>query len=145
MEVTQNDLAISTQGRGFWILDKINVLQGIDKVLENNDAPYLFKPEKALRTTLGGGWRSGGVSFENDISFYIPRNLSLNSVNLFIKDSNGNEIINFKENTEYLYDVDSDSSFIYSGVHTIYWDLEHKAPKIQRDFVSMYYLSLIHI
>ena len=139
MEVTQNDLAISTQGRGFWILDKINVLQGIDKVIENNEAPYLFKPEKALRTTLGGGWRSGGVSFENDISFYLPRNLSLNSVNLFIKDSNGNEIINFKENTEYLYDVDSDSAFIYSGVHTIYWDLEHKAPKIQRDFVSMYY------
>ncbi|GIR26830.1 MAG: hypothetical protein CM15mP41_0160 [Flammeovirgaceae bacterium] len=73
MEVTQNDLAISTQGRGFWMLDKINILQEVSEVLENKNNPHLFTPEKALRTTLGGGWRSGGVSFENDISFYIPK------------------------------------------------------------------------
>jgi DNA-directed RNA polymerase beta subunit len=25
------------------------------------------------------------------------------------------------------------------GTHTVYWDLEHEAPKVQKDFVSMYY------
>ena len=83
MEVTQNDLAISTQGRGFWMLDKINVsFRKLVKLLENKNHPHLFTPEKALRTTLGGGWRSGGVSFENDISFYIPKNTPLDNVDL---------------------------------------------------------------
>ena len=109
MEVTQNDLAISTQGRGFWMLDKINILQEVSEVLENKNNPHLFTPEKALRTTLGGGWRSGGVSFENDISFYIPKNTPLDNVDLSIKDSKGIKIVNFREDTDYLYDVDYDS------------------------------------
>lgn len=25
------------------------------------------------------------------------------------------------------------------GTHTVYWDLEHAAPKVQNDFISMYY------
>ena len=38
-----------------------------------------------------------------------------------------------------MWDVDYDSNTVYSGVHTVYWDLEYKAPKLQKDFVSMYY------
>ena len=138
MEVTQNDLAISTQGRGFWILDKINVLQEVNYVIENNK-PHIFTPEDALRTNLGGGWRSSGLSFENDISFYLPNNVPLNNIEMNIKDSNGKVVIDLKKNTEYLFDVDYDSTTIYSGFHTLYWDLEYSAPKIQKDFVSMYY------
>jgi len=141
MEVTQNDLAISTQGRGFWLLDKINILQEISQIETKPDKPHLFNPEPALRTNLGGGWRSGGVSFENDISFYLPNDISLDKIDMYIKDKDGNVIVDFKKNTEYLFDVDYDSSKIYAGVHTVYWDLEHKAPKIQKDFVSMYYSS----
>jgi photosystem II stability/assembly factor-like uncharacterized protein len=138
MEVTQNDLAISTQGRGFWILDKINVLQEVGLVMENNK-PHIFTPEDALRTNLGGGWRSSGLSFENDISFYLPDDVSLNNIEMSIKDSNDKVVIDLKNDTQYLYDVDYDSANIYSGVHTVYWDLEYSAPKIQKDFVSMYY------
>ena len=58
---------------------------------------------------------------------------------MYIKDSEGNVVIDFKKDTVYLWDVDYDSSTIYSGMHTVYWDLEHKAPKLQKDFVSMYY------
>ena len=139
MEVKHNDLAISTQGRGFWILDKINILQDLKKVGENPKKPHLFKTEVALRTNLGGGWRSGGGSFENDISFYLPKDISLNNLEMYIKDKDENVIIDFKRDTIYLYDVDYDSTSIYSGIHTVYWDLEYKSPKIQKDFVSMYY------
>ena len=139
MEVIQNDLAISTQGRGFWLLDKINILQDLHKIEEKPKKPHIFKTEPALRTNLGGGWRSGGVSFENDISFYLPNDISLNEIEMYIKDKDENVIIDFKKDTVYLYDVDHDSTTIYSGVHTVYWDLEYKAPKIQKDFVSMYY------
>ena len=136
MEVTQNDLAISTQGRGFWILDKINVLQDIHLI---DDKPLLFTPEPALRTNLGGGRRSGGIRFENDISFYLPRDYNVDEIELFIKDPSGNIVVNFQERTSYLFDVDYDEEKIYAGTHTIYWDLEHEEPKIQKDFISMYY------
>ena len=138
MEVTQNDLAISTQGRGFWLLDKINILQEINKITSNQNTPHIFKPEEALRTSLGG-WRSGGIGFDNDISFYLPNNVELDKVNMSIKDQEGNDVINLKESVEYLHDVDYDSTTIYGGVHTFYWDLAYKAPEIQKDFVSMYY------
>ena len=136
MEVTQNDLAISTQGRGFWILDKINVLQDIHLI---DDKPLLFTPEPALRTNLGGGRRSGGIRFENDISFYLPRDYNVDEIELFIKDPSGNVVVNFQDRTSYLFDVDYDEEKVYAGTHTIYWDLEHEEPKIQKDFISMYY------
>ena len=136
MEVTQNDLAISTQGRGFWILDKINVLQDIHLV---DNKPFLFTPEPALRTNLGGGRRSGGIRFENDISFFLPRDYNVDEVELFIKDPSGNVVVNFQEQTSYLFDVDYDEDKVYGGTHTVYWDLEHEAPKVQKDFISMYY------
>jgi DNA-directed RNA polymerase beta subunit len=40
---------------------------------------------------------------------------------------------------EYLFDVDMDSNTLKSGIHTANWDLEYEAPKVQKDFVSMYY------
>jgi len=136
MEVTQNDLAISTQGRGFWILDKINVLQDIHLI---DNKPFLFTPEPALRTNLGGGRRSGGIRFENDISFFLPRDYNVDEVELFIKDPSGNVVVNFQKQTSYLFDVDYDEDKVYGGTHTVYWDLEHEAPKVQKDFISMYY------
>lgn len=46
--VKDNDLAIATHGRGFWILDDITPLRQIDnKVLAGN--AYLFEPELAYR------------------------------------------------------------------------------------------------
>ena len=123
------------------ISDKIvfKILQEINNVLLNSNKIHIFKPEIALRTTLGGGWRSGGISFENDISFYVPRDIQISDVDMFIKDNDGNIIINLKEDTEYLYNVNYDTNTLYSGFHTMYWDLAHKAPRIQDDFISMYY------
>ena len=138
MEVTQNDLVISTQGRGFWLLDKINLLQEVTSIVKNSNIPHIFKPEKALRTTLGS-WRSGSIGYENDISFYLPNDTEISKVSILIKDEKGHEVIDLMENDEYLHDVDYDSTTIYSGVHTFYWDLSYKAPKLQSDFVSMYY------
>ena len=129
-------MCIRDRGRGFWILDKINVLQDIHLI---DDKPLLFTPEPALRTNLGGGRRSGGIRFENDISFYLPRDYNVDEIELFIKDPSGNIVVNFQERTSYLFDVDYDEEKVYAGTHTIYWDLEHEEPKIQKDFISMYY------
>ncbi|MCE7995348.1 MAG: hypothetical protein HEP71_25445 [Roseivirga sp.] len=47
IRIHQNDLIMSTMGRGFWILDDINSLNQLASVA-NNEA-YLFKPEDSYR------------------------------------------------------------------------------------------------
>lgn len=47
IRIHQNDLIMSTMGRGFWILDDINSLNQLAAVA-NNEA-YLFKPEDSYR------------------------------------------------------------------------------------------------
>ena len=44
--VKDDDLAVATHGRGFWILDNITPLRQLQP---NNDATLLFKPQTALR------------------------------------------------------------------------------------------------
>jgi photosystem II stability/assembly factor-like uncharacterized protein len=47
--VTDNDIAISTHGRGFYILDHIQAMRESGPALSGADA-YLFKPEPAIRS-----------------------------------------------------------------------------------------------
>jgi photosystem II stability/assembly factor-like uncharacterized protein len=46
--IKDNDLAVATHGRGFWILDDITPLRRLDQTVLASDA-YLFPPEPALR------------------------------------------------------------------------------------------------
>ena len=50
--VEANDLAISTHGRGFYILDRIGPLRQMDGAFAAGDA-YLFKPGDAIRSAGG--------------------------------------------------------------------------------------------
>ena len=136
MEVTQNDLAISTQGRGFWILDKINVLQDIHLI---DDKPLLFTPEPALRQILEEA--DGLVASDLRMTYrsIFLEIIMLMKLSCSSKTLSGNIVVDFQERTSYLFDVDYDEEKVYAGTHTIYWDLEHEEPKIQKDFISMYY------
>ena len=48
-----NDIALSTMGRGFWILDNISSLYEMDKALQAD--AYLFQPQDAYRYRYRGG------------------------------------------------------------------------------------------
>jgi hypothetical protein len=47
MEVYNNDLILATHGRGFWVMDDINVLRRVDPKLLASEA-VLFKPNDAI-------------------------------------------------------------------------------------------------
>jgi photosystem II stability/assembly factor-like uncharacterized protein len=51
LSVYRNDLIVTTQGRGFWIMDNLSVLQQLKPGIETQ-AAVLYKPEDAYR---GGG------------------------------------------------------------------------------------------
>ncbi len=53
------DLAIATQGRGFWVLDDLTLLRGLDP---DAAEPTLFEPRGAFRST----WQSGEGHYARD-------------------------------------------------------------------------------
>jgi len=54
----ENDLVISTYGRGFWVLDDITPLRQIaaNAGAVSTSSVYLFKPEEAIRARINGNW-----------------------------------------------------------------------------------------
>jgi photosystem II stability/assembly factor-like uncharacterized protein len=54
IKVAHQDLIISTQGRGFWILDNLTPLHQLTPQTVSTSAA-LFAPREAVRTTRGGG------------------------------------------------------------------------------------------
>ncbi len=54
----QNDLVISTYGRGFWVLDDITPLRQIAANAQAIGAStaYLFKPQEAIRARINSNW-----------------------------------------------------------------------------------------
>jgi len=47
MKIHQDDLVMSTMGRGFWILDNISSIRDLDQAVEQS--AYLFNPKDAIR------------------------------------------------------------------------------------------------
>jgi photosystem II stability/assembly factor-like uncharacterized protein len=62
IKVAHKDLVLSTQGRGFWILDNLTPLQQIKPETATTTAT-IFTPREAIRTTraTGGGIGRGGA------------------------------------------------------------------------------------
>ena len=62
IKVAHKDLVVSTQGRGFWILDNLTPLHQIKQTTATETAT-LFSPREAVRTTraTGGGIGRGGA------------------------------------------------------------------------------------
>ena len=54
------DLAVATQGRGFWILDDLTLLRGLGS--NQSAAPVLFRPRPAYRST----WQDGEGHYARD-------------------------------------------------------------------------------
>ena len=54
----ENDLVISTYGRGFWVLDDITPLRQIAANAQaiSTSSVYLFKPEEAIRARINSNW-----------------------------------------------------------------------------------------
>lgn len=74
IKIHQNDLVLSTMGRGFWIMDDISALQDI--VEASTESAYLFAPEDLDRLRFGGRFGGGGdgIRFPNpsiNIDYYL--------------------------------------------------------------------------
>jgi photosystem II stability/assembly factor-like uncharacterized protein len=94
--IKDNDLAIATHGRGFWILDDITPLRGLsEKVM--GDPAYLFAPEPAYRvrwdtnpdTPLPPDEPAGQNPPDGAVLNYYLKSTAASPVIVEIMDSNG--------------------------------------------------------
>ena len=73
IKLTHNDLVLSTQGRGFYVLDNVSLLHQLpaDGLQSKNT---LYKPQTAVRIPGGGGFGrgGGGLPAGAQIDYYLP-------------------------------------------------------------------------
>jgi len=89
MQIRQNDLVVSTQGRGFWILDGLHVLQQARADIADS-ALHLFTPEQSIRwTSFAEDTGSGDPTAEAKqrgavLNYYISNDVKLDEETLTI-------------------------------------------------------------
>jgi len=119
MMIHNQDLVLSTQGRAFWILDELSVLEQLEKNMSSKPV-VLFQPESTYRTQVRG-------------------TLSRSSVYYYMKEESDNvkiEIMDQDDNVVRSFDKIKSGK----GLNRFTWDLTYKAPeKIEDAVISLSY------
>jgi len=140
IKVHQNDLILSTMGRGFWILDNISALHEME--MASNSEVHLFKPQSIDRfryfsfrrgNSIGPEFGNPGVTFD----YYLSD--SKKEVQLEILNSDGNVIKSFKSGKVEAFEtaeIDMATGFLSSpppssglktqlGLNRFSWNMRH--------------------
>ena len=139
--IKDNDLAVATHGRGFWILDDLSPLRQInEEVIKHN---YLFKPATGMRvrwnlntdTPLPPDEPAGQNPPDGAIIDYYLKGNSNEEVTLNILDAKGNMVRHYSSN-DTLYKIPEVDIPLYwirpqeilsakDGPHRFVWDLHY--------------------
>jgi photosystem II stability/assembly factor-like uncharacterized protein len=143
LTIKDDDLAVATHGRGFWILDDITPLRQInDKIVASN--AYLFAPETALRvrwntnsdTPLPPDTPTGQNPPDGAILNYYLKSASFAPVTLEILDSAGTPVQRFSTADpvpQISPDLDIPAYWVRpphplankAGFHRFFWDMHY--------------------
>ena len=143
LKIHRGDLALSTMGRGFWILDQINPLRQRD--LGSLSEAYLFKPSKTMRyRTPSGAWNGDTPSYPKagvTLDYFLPekaeqpvkmeiRNSSGQVLTAFSSDSipNGNTGVRRDMGTNFTEFLVSDALTKHKGLNRFRWDMTMAGP-----------------
>jgi len=134
LEVKQGSLIMSTQGRGFWMLDDLSVIRQLNDDILTSPS-HLFSPSDVYRSNLGGHSVNPApekAPYQANLNFFISP-VDSQSVTLQVLDKDS-EIIRY-------WSTASDSSYtkleIDTGMNLKHWDLRYPPPALVRDLVMM--------
>jgi photosystem II stability/assembly factor-like uncharacterized protein len=138
IKVHQGDLAISTMGRGFWILDDLTSLRGINEI--GDQQAVLYKPENGLRTRMRASSEKNGPEYSQmgvRFDYYLA---DQQDVQIEIYDENGQMVRNYisgrpdpQVNTE--RDMSTEFSNVPAsgglpnkeGMNRFVWNMRHRS------------------
>ncbi|WP_445665562.1 WD40/YVTN/BNR-like repeat-containing protein [Fodinibius sp. AD559] len=128
LQVHRDDLVVATQGRSFWIMDDISVLQELENEPITN-TPYLFTPVNGLRTQLGEfGGHGVPESPSPGAKIYYNLNGEPDSLSIEILDENKQTIKTFKQEQH-------ENVTANTGLNRFVWDMKYPAPDVVDDAV----------
>ena len=126
MEIQDNSLALSTQGRSFWILDDLAPIR--EAAGQSASKNILYTPRDAYYTNVYG--KSVNIKY-----FMASKADSTNKVKLEIIDADGKAV------RTYLSDADEDKDElklkVEKGYNSLQWNMRVEGPELVEDFVSM--------
>lgn len=142
IKVHGTDLLLSTQGRGFWILDDISPLRQMQGDVD--EGATLFAPSTAYHVTTAGS-RNGGPSSPNPPSgaslYYSLSEVPEDGISIDILNSDGDVIRTLKSDKKKGEDGGgSGSSYslpMKTGLNRAQWDLQTEALKPIKDLWSV--------
>ena len=146
--VRRDDLAIATQGRGFWVVDDLSPLRQYEEE-QTSRGLYLYEPTLAYRLTPTQGRNGGGESFAPSapngavIYYALDEALDLeeNELTIELLDSTGDVIRTLKTNSETgvegggggtLYALPAEA-----GLNRAVWDLRRE-PAAEVDYPFLF-------
>jgi len=118
-----DDLVVATYGRGFWILDDIGSLRGLDAETLASNTLFDIRPAYRWQETLGikteASMSTGrDPRYGADIDYFVTAD-STEQVRIRIEDAAGNVV----------RELTGPGS---AGINRAYWDLRHTAPTLPR-------------
>jgi photosystem II stability/assembly factor-like uncharacterized protein len=135
MHIVGDELALSTQGRGFWILDHLNLLRELGDMKPH--PAILFDVRNTYRTSVGkGGGNSGSpgsAPYKTDIFFYLESMDTSKTLILEIIDPEGIPVKSYNTKATETHTLFKATN----GMNHLEWDLRYPSPDLVRDLVMM--------
>ncbi|MBL0233373.1 MAG: glycosyl hydrolase [Chitinophagaceae bacterium] len=140
MTIKENDLIVATQGRAFWVLDDLSVLQQSAREIADRSL-YVFNPSAAYRIGGGGGrgFRGGQQAGANTganppngpvINFYIKELTDSTKASLVILDKNRKPIKTYSTEGKEIPDGKGPEKLsISKGMNQFAWNMYYPAPE----------------
>ena len=141
MLIHEQDLIVSTQGRGIWILDDVTPLHQVDDALTDADS-LLLAPRDAIRTPGGGffGARSPygtGGTRNAALTYRLPNTDDEADSDEKEEVVTSLEVLNSDGNVVRSWSTEGESSYdklpTKKGLNRVMWDLRHARPDILSD------------
>lgn len=125
IEVHEQDLVLSTQGRAFWVVDDLTPLHQISDNISLNKH-HFFQPRPVYRTDIGNGRATLKAVVGDAFTAKTP-------VSLKVIDEKGNIIRSYASDASNRLNKIS----LKKGVATFHWDLRHQGPFLVDNLVTM--------
>jgi len=131
LTIKENDLIVATQGRGFWVIDDLSVLQQKEsKILDEN--LHVFAVNDSYRTEGGGrrGFRGQGGGAQNMgenpvggavFNYYLKNATDSSKVSITIFDKQDKIIKTFSKNAK----EPGDKLEFSAGLNQFAWDMNY--------------------
>ncbi|MDW3652604.1 MAG: glycosyl hydrolase [Bacteroidia bacterium] len=133
MEIYQNDLIISTQGRGFWIMDDLSPIYQLAN-FDSGNKDHLLEISDTYRSNLGGfrgNTAPDAAPYRAEIHFYLTEQDTNKAYTLEIWDEEGRSIKKLSNKDE------KEPWKISKGMNSWSWNLLYPAPELLEDLVMM--------